>query len=131
MRVEVEFYEKGEKDRLIRKSSLPSGDSEFIKLCNGNARIAVFCSLDSKKGSVIINDPEKKIDVLKFKDKKDRKGEKMDINSLINIEKKQKLSITNGGENPSLMKISVYLSPDNSPQKNFAENPFDPPLTAA
>lgn len=138
MRVEANCssISKAKGELILQKYSVPPGNWESIDFLGEGIKIAVFCSVDNEKGSVIIKDPKKKLGVFRFENQDDQKGKEMNADLRIEIVGEQEVSIAPKEIEEPGKEVFIFLSPDNQDQEDnlqdiLYEKPSEPPFFAS
>ena len=126
MRVEAECYlvKRRTEDILMRTHSVSSGSWESVDFLGKRTKIALFCSLDKDKGSVLIKDPKKQIQVFRYEGPDDPEGQRMNTDLPIEIMGEQEVSIVTKRGKP-IKEVLIFLNSENG--EIYADSPFGTP----
>ncbi|OGH25056.1 MAG: hypothetical protein A3B47_03100 [Candidatus Levybacteria bacterium RIFCSPLOWO2_01_FULL_39_24] len=140
MSVEVDYFSTSERrgEKCIGSHSVASGNWMPVKFLGKGSRIAVICSLNKDKGSIIITDPNGKLGATRYAAPEDNEGEEVDISSnpeasmgtYVEIAGEQMLSIYTENKK-SLSEVLIYLDLDENHDQEVSPEDFVGPITAS
>jgi hypothetical protein len=105
----------------LKTKNVPPGSCENIDFMGIGAKISVFCDVNNKKGSVMINDPEESISVFKIENLEDGLTTRIDKEPCVEIREGQKVVIIERTNLP-MKTVVFFLNSNDKKRQNASQN---------